>query len=182
MKKIKNTTILQNDGGLLCGLQAGIRERKKTTLHMFPRFSQKIKNCKSNNEDYLTPQRRFGRYMYIRTSRSARDHRLPPWRRWRGTWKTKGFLPAGFGRQIAINWTFDVSGNSYMCDYVCPVICVFRQVTRTYMLIIVSLKSSIIIDCAKGTKEPVRIAGKYQKVKILARILLCTGSSWFAFI
>ena len=34
MRKLTNTTLLQNDGGLLSGLQAGMRERKKTTLHL----------------------------------------------------------------------------------------------------------------------------------------------------
>ena len=36
MRKLNNTALLWNDGCLLSGFQAGIRESKKTALHLLP--------------------------------------------------------------------------------------------------------------------------------------------------
>ena len=51
-------------------------------------------------EECRIRQREFGK---SRISQNARKDGLTPRRRWRSTWETKGFRPAGCWRQNAIN-------------------------------------------------------------------------------
>ena len=54
----------------------------------------------SDQEDCQTRKKGFGR---SRISQGAKANRFPPGKCWRGTWETKGFLPAECCCQIAIN-------------------------------------------------------------------------------
>ena len=58
------------------------------------------KGCDSGHEECRTQPKGFGR---LRISQGASNDGLRPGRRWRGTWETKGFRPAGCWRQNAIN-------------------------------------------------------------------------------
>ena len=64
------------------------------------RDQRRRKGRDSGHEDCRTRQKGFDRF---RISQGARNDRLRPGRRWRGTWETKGFRPAGCWRQNATN-------------------------------------------------------------------------------
>ena len=73
-----------------------VRRRKRRVVEEQPHASRR----EYNHEDCRIRQQDFGRY---RISQGARRDGLTPRKRWRSTWETKGFRPAGCWRQNAIN-------------------------------------------------------------------------------
>ena len=102
-------------------------------------YIRRKKRRDSDHKDCPTRQKEFGR---SRISPGARDDRLPPGRRRRGTWETKGFGRRDVGARMpyiellcfscfVIMFVLRVWLSSYKCDVVCMLfVCCF--VTRCY--------------------------------------------------